>query len=160
MQIQYRAFMLISLSLALLLTACSKGPVEEYATVTVNGEVRMTAGPMPPGVLHFRLYNLESLTGVLRHPLQEIEDFQSDSAIYSHTFQYPLHAGEGLAVLAWLDVDGDGIFCTPLARLDPSGLAYVEATPAGEVTMDITLDKNCRSANYFYPPAALAGNPP
>ncbi len=159
MRVQSRVFLLISLLFAVLLTACSSGPVEEYATVTVNGEVRMTAGPTPPGVLHFRLFNLESLDGELRHPLQEIEDFESDSAIYSHTFEYPLHMGEGLAVLAWLDADGDGIFCTPLARLDPSGLAYVEATPAGEVTMDITLSKNCRSANYFYPPAVFADKP-
>lgn len=138
---------------ALCLTACSGAPDEEYATVTVNGTVQMAAGPMPAGILHFRLYNLESLEGDLQHPLQEIEDFESDSPAFSHTFQYPLHMGTGLAVHAWLDTDGDGIFCTPTARLDPGGLAYTEATPEGEVDMTITLTANCRAANWFYPPA-------
>jgi len=148
--------LVIALVVALLAGCSSSAPAEEYATVTVNGQVRMTAGPMPAGVLHFRLYNLESLEGELRHPLQEIDDFESDTANYSHTFEYPLHMGEGLAIHVWLDSDGDGIFCTPLARLDPSGLAYTETTPAGEVTLDITLSNNCRSADYFYPPAAVS----
>ena len=155
MGLQTRTTLLASALVAILLAGCSSSaPVEEYATVTVNGQVSMTAGPMPAGVLHFRLFNLESLDGELRHPLQEIEDFDSDTANYSHTFEYPLHMGEGLAIHVWLDSDEDGVFCTPLARLDPSGLAYTEMTPAGEVTLDITLSKNCRSADYFYPPAA------
>ena len=150
----------LMLATTLLLAACSKAPEESFATITVKGNVSLTAGPMPEGMLHFRLYTLEALNGELRHPLQEIEDFESNTSKYSHTFQYPLHVGEGLAVHVWLDTDSDGIFCTPLARLDPSGLAYMEATPAGEVTMDVTLDKNCRAANYFYPPVPMAGGQP
>jgi hypothetical protein len=135
------------------LTSCDNAPAENFAQVTVNGEVRMVVGPMPPGTLHFRLYNLESLAGGLQHPLEEIEDFTSDSPDFSHTFDYPLHKGDGLAIHAWADTDGDGIFCTPTARLDPSGLAYTPETPSGEISMVITLSDNCRAANYFYPPA-------
>jgi hypothetical protein len=136
----------------MLLAACSEAPVETYTTITLNGEVKMSVGPVPPGTLHFRLYNLESLSGELQHPLHEIEDFESESPVFTHTFEYPLHMGEGLAIHAWLDADGDGIFCTPAQRLDPSGLEYVEATPEGAINMTITLTANCRAANYFYPP--------
>jgi hypothetical protein len=141
----------LMLATTLLLAACSKPPEETFATVTVKGNVSLTAGPMPEGTLHFRLYTLEALNGELQHPLQEIEDFESSTAAYSHTFEYPVERGTGLAVHAWLDTDGDGIFCTPLARLDPSGLSWIEESPQDEVTLDITLSKNCRAANYFYP---------
>jgi hypothetical protein len=138
--------------LAALVSSCSNAPEEAFTTVTLNGEVKMNAGPMVPGTLYFRLYNLESLSGELQHPLNEIEDFQSDSPVFTHTFEYPLHMGEGLAVHAWLDTDGDGIFCTPSKRLDPSALEYTETTPEGEINMTITLTENCRAANFFYPP--------
>jgi hypothetical protein len=137
----------------LLLAACSKAPEEQFKTVTVNGTVGMIAGPMPAGTLHFRLYNLEALDGDLQHPLEEIEDFTSDTPEYSHTFEYPVHKGSGLAVHAWLDMDGDGVLCTPADKLEPSGLAYTPENPEETVTLDIALAGNCRAANYFYPPA-------
>ena len=90
---------------------------------------------------------------MLQHPLEEIEDFTSEGPSFSHTFQYPLHKGTGLAVHAWIDTDGDGIFCTPTSRTDPSGLASTEETPAGNVTLNIVMTGNCRAANWYYPPA-------
>ena len=137
----------------LLLAACSNAPEEQFKTVTVNGTVRMLAGPMPAGTLHFRLYNLEALDGDLQHPLEEIEDFTSSTPEFSHSFQYPVHKGSGLAVHAWLDMDGDGVLCTPTDKLEPSGLAYIAENPEESVTLDIALTGNCRAANYFYPPA-------
>jgi hypothetical protein len=151
-----KKFALVLLALVIILfmlDRCSRPPAPEYATVTLTGEVKMIAGPVPTGTIHFRIYVLESLEGDLRHPLEEIEDFQSDSAAYTHSFEYPLHMGSGLAVHAWVDVDGDGIFCTPAARLDASGLAYTEETPVDSTLLDITLTENCRAANWFYPPA-------
>jgi hypothetical protein len=136
----------------LLLSACSNAPEEAFTTVTLNGSLRMVAGPVPAGTIHFRLYNLESGEGQLQHPLEEIEDFESDTANFTHTFEYPLHKGEGLAVHAWLDSDGDGIFCTPEKRTDPSGMSWVGDTPEGSIEMSITLSDNCRAANWFYPP--------
>jgi hypothetical protein len=141
-----------SLAILALLAGCSGDPEHEYRTVTINGNVNMVAGPMPAGALHFRLYNLWYLDGVLRHSLEEIEDFTSDSANFSHSFEYPLHKGTGLAVHVWLDADGDGIFCTPQSRIDPAGLTAMEETPDGEINVQITLAENCRAANYFYPP--------
>jgi hypothetical protein len=142
-----------ALSIAAILAGCSNAPTENFRTITLNGNVMMTAGPLPQGTLHFRLFVLEALEGELQHPLSEIEDFDSESGIFSHTFEYPLHTGEGLAIHAWLDSDDDGIFCTPTSRLDPSGMAWQTETPENAVDMVITLDRNCRSSGWFYPPA-------
>ncbi len=137
-----------------LVSACDNGiPEPNIIPVTINGQVKITAGPMPSGQFHFRVYVLESLDGDLSHPLEEIEDFTSDTAAFSHTFDYPAHMGEGLALHVWLDTDDDGIFCTPTARLDPGGLATMQDSPAGEVDLDVTLSANCRSAHWFYPAA-------
>ena len=142
------------IGLVALTAGCSGGPVEEYRTVTVSGAVKMIAGPMPAGTLHFRLYNLWYLDGEMRHSLEEIEDFQSQSGNFSHTFEYPLHKGTGLAVHVWLDADADGLFCSPASRVDPAGLIALEDTPEKDVSVAITLTDNCRAANFFYPPAA------
>jgi hypothetical protein len=142
----------VAVATGCLLSACSNAPEEAFATVTLNGAVRMVAGPVPAGTIHFRLYNLESGEGQLQHPLEKIEDFESDTAKFTHTFEYPLHKGEGLAVHAWLDADGDGFFCTPEKRVDPSGMSWVGDTPEGSIEMSITLSDNCRAANWFYPP--------
>lgn len=147
--------LLVPLSAAALLAACSDTPEPEYQTITLHGKVSMVAGPMPEGKLHFRLYNLWYLEGDLRHPLEEIEDFESNSAEFTHTFEYPLHKGTGLALHAWLDSDGDGIFCTPTARTDPAGITTFDETPAaGDLDIEVKLTENCRQAGYFYPPRA------
>ena len=139
---------------AAFLSACDGGiPEANLVPVTVTGEVKMGAGPLPAGRLHFRLFVLESLEGDLNHPLEEIEDFTSDTANFSHSFNYPAHMGEGLAIHAWLDADGDEIYCTPDARLDPGGLAYLTELPDGDVALNVSLTQNCRAANWFYPPA-------
>jgi len=142
----------LAIATGCLLSACSSAPEEAFSTVTLTGSVRMVAGPVPAGTIHFRLYNLESGEGQLQHPLEEIEDFESDTAKFTHTFEYPLHKGEGLAVHAWLDADGDGFFCTPEKRTDASGMSWDGDTPEGNVEMSITLSDNCRAANWFYPP--------
>jgi hypothetical protein len=150
---KFAVVLLLLTALLFVLDRCSRPAAAEYTTVTLTGQVKMIAGPVPPGPTNFRVYVLESLEGDLSHPLEEIEDFQSDSPDFTHTFEYPLHMGSGLAVHAWVDSDGDGIFCTPSARLDPSGLAYTEETPVDSALLDITLTENCRAANWFYPPA-------
>ncbi len=137
---------------SLVLVGCSSGiPDAELVPVTLSGKVSMAAGPLPSGKLHFRIYVLESLEGDLQHPLEEIVDFESDTPEFTHSFDYPAHMGEGLALHAWLDTDGDGVFCTPDARLDPSGLGLTTDTPEGDVTLNVMLTENCRAANWFYP---------
>ncbi|HJP05753.1 MAG: hypothetical protein QGG65_04070 [Gammaproteobacteria bacterium] len=146
--------LLVIVVLFLVLDFFARPPAERYETVNLSGQVKMLVGPVPGGKISYRIYVLESLEDDpnLNHPLEEVVDFQSDGPQFSHTFEYPLHMGSGLAVSAWLDADGDGVFCTPTERTDPSGLAYTEETPAGDFTLDITLTKNCRQANWFYPP--------
>jgi hypothetical protein len=138
----------------IMLSACSGAPEEQLVPVTLNGTIKMVAGPVPAGTISMRLYVLEtSQEGELQHPLAEIEDFQSDTTEFTHSFQYPAHIGSGLALHAWVDTDGDGIFCTPTDRLDPSGLAWIEASPEGEISLTVTLTENCRAAGWLYPPA-------
>jgi hypothetical protein len=134
------------------LIGCSGAPEEKFTAITLDGRVRMIAGPVPAGTIHFRLYNLEAGSGDLAHPLAEIEDFESDSAEFTHTFEYPLHKGEGIALHAWLDADGDGIFCTPDSRTDPSGMSWNGETPEGTIELSVLLSDNCRAASWFYPP--------
>jgi hypothetical protein len=143
---------LTGIATLIVLSACSGAPEEKYQTVTLNGTVKLQAGPVPEGTINFRIFTLWSGEGDLRHPLGEIEDFQSDTANFTHTFEYPLHKGEGLAIHAWIDTDGDGVFCTPTVKTDPGGLAWTEETPGSEIDMAITLTDNCRNAIWFYPP--------
>jgi hypothetical protein len=138
---------------ASVLAACSGTP-EEHRAVTLNGEIKMVAGPVPAGTIHLRLYNLWYLEGELRHPLEEILDLETNTSTFSHTFDYPVHKGTGFAVHAWIDTDDDGAFCTPSSHTDPSGLAWSEESPAEEISLAITLTDNCRAANFFYPPKA------
>ena len=134
------------------LAGCSSEPQGQWVDVRLTGQVMSANGEVPAGKIHFRVFHLQSLEGNLRHPLQEIVDFESDSASFTHSFSYPLHMGDGLAVHAWVDTDSDGIFCTPTERQDPSGLGWTEETPAGDVRLDVVLSENCRAANFFYPP--------
>ena len=145
---------LTGITALILLSACSGAPEEKLVPVTLNGTIKMTAGPVPTGTISMRLYVLQtSQEGELQHPLAEIEDFQSDTAEFTHNFQYPAHIGTGLALHAWVDTDGDGVFCTPSERLDPGGLGWIEEMPDGEISLTVTLTENCRAASWFYPPA-------
>jgi len=147
----FRTVCLIPLAL-FLLGGCSSAPDEEFVPVTVNGNLKMAVGPVPVGTIHFRAYHLDSLQGELRHPLAEIGDFESDSPDFSLSFDYPVHKGTGLALHAWVDADGDGVFCTPTVRTDPSGMIWMEDVPEGTINATIVLTDNCRAANWFYPP--------
>jgi len=138
-------------TMVMTLAGCSGEPEGEWVEVRLTGDVMNADGAVPDGKIHFRVFHLQSLEGNLRHPLQEIVDFESDSASFTHEFSYPLHMGEGLAVHAWVDTDGDGIFCSPSEREDPSGLGWTEDTPEGDVTLNVTLSEKCRAANFFYP---------
>ena len=145
-------------SASITLAGCGGGPEGEWVDVSLSGQVSAADGEVPEGKIHFRVYHLESLEGDLRHPLEEIVDFESDSTSFSHSFSYPLHMGEGLAVHAWVDTDGDGVLCTPTEREDPSGLGWTEDTPAGDVQLDVVISDKCRAANFFYPPGEPGGS--
>jgi hypothetical protein len=149
MNIKYLAVVVVS---GALLAGCAGEPAENMTTVTVKGTVTLSNGEAPEGKLYFRAFQLEALEGELAHPLSELGDFESDSAEYSHTLDYPADRGTGIAVHAWLDRDGDGIHCTAQVRQEPAGLATMAATPVDTAELNIVLTDNCRSANFFYPP--------
>jgi hypothetical protein len=140
-----------ALAAALLLTACGE-PDPGMRQI----EVTATVVP-PPGVegpVEVRLFQLWSLEGNLRHPLQLLEILPAEAnESMTHTLDYPANFGEGLAVFAWIDTDGDGIHCTPTMREDMSGLATVENLDSGKAEVKVTLTENCRAPGWFYPPA-------
>ena len=143
---------LVVLAAMFLLTACGGEPDPGMKQI----EVTTTVVP-PPGVegpVEVRLFQLWSLEGKLRHPLQLLEIVPAEAnKAFTHTIEYPANFGEGLAVFAWIDTDGDGIHCTPTVRDDMSGLATVESVDSGKAEVTVTLTDACRAPGWFYPPA-------
>jgi len=134
------------------LAGCSEPP-PAVKTVTLSGTIASGAGIPPNGTVRVQLFHAWALEGILRHPLEEIESFETRVGEFSHEFAYPLDAGEGLVVHAWLDTDGDGVFCTPTRRDEVAGFAEVEDFPADAVSVEITLDQPCAAPNWFFPAA-------
>ncbi len=138
---------LVALAGALLLTACAEAPIETR-TIEITGNV--IAPPGVEGPVEVRLFHAWSLEGKMRHPLQLIEIFTAEAdKTFTHSFEYPVDGGEGLAVFAWIDTDGDGVHCTPTARNDLSGLTVNESDIPEQVT--VTLTEPCRAPGWFYP---------
>ncbi|MFW2404746.1 MAG: hypothetical protein ACN4GT_08260 [Gammaproteobacteria bacterium] len=135
-----------------LLTACGGDPDPGMKRI----EVTTTVVP-PPGVegpVEVRLFQLWSLEGMMRHPLQLLDIVPAEAnKAFTHTIDYPANFGEGLAVFAWIDTDDDGIHCTPTVRDDMSGLATVESVDSGKAEVIVTLTDACRAPGWFYPPA-------
>lgn len=141
----------VALAAMLLLTACGAPDPQMQ-------EVEVTATIVPPpgveGPVEVRLFQLWSLEGVMRHPLQLLEILPAEAKkTFTHTLDYPAAFGEGLAVFAWIDTDGDGIHCTTTAREDLSGLTTVESIDSGKAEVTVTLTEACRAPGWFYPPA-------
>jgi hypothetical protein len=132
------------------LTACA-APEEPVRRVELSGRVVAPEGVSGP--VQVRVYHAWALTGELRHPLEFITEFPVTGEQFQQSFDYPLATGEGLAVYAWMDVDGDGVLCTPGDRRDLSGLTARESLSDGPVTVDVTLTDACRGPEWFYPPA-------
>lgn len=137
-----------------LLAGCGGPPPPPTAPVEVRGVV--TAGPGGPvatGTIHVNLYHAWSLTGELRHPLQFITSFDLEGGEFDHRFDYPVSQGEGLAVYAWQDTNGDGIFCTPTDRSELSGLTVLEQFTPGGAPLDVrvALAEPCAGQDWFFP---------
>jgi hypothetical protein len=142
-----------------LLVACGGQPPARTLNVELTGEIGPPAAADSSSKVHVSLFHAWSLQGELRHPLQLIETFETAPGPFSHRFEYPVDGGEGLVVYAWLDLDGDGVLCTPTYRLDPAGLATVAGFPAERVNVVVTLAEPCRGPDWFYPPAPAASAP-
>ena len=136
---------------ALLLSACGEAPIE---TRTIELTANVVAPPGVEGPVEIRVFHAWSLEGTLRHPLQLIEIFPLETGTtFTHSFEYPVDGGEGLAVWAYIDTDGDGVHCTPDVRNDLSGITVNEDAVPDQVEVTVNLTEPCRAPSWFYPTA-------
>ena len=137
---------------ALLAAACSeKSP--EMRTLKISGAVQIPVDAATSGQLHVMAYHAWTGVGELRHPLLFMGEFTAPVGDFSGTIEYPDGAGEGLVIYAWADTDGDGVLCTPQNETELAGLTEVTDFPGDEVSVALSLNANCKSANWFFPPA-------
>lgn len=140
-------------ALLVLLGACGGEPELVTERVVLSGTVDVPGGAGTDAVVHVNLYHAWALEGELRHPLAEIESFEAGVGDYSYEFDYPVEKGEGLVVYAWVDLDGDGMHCTPTVRVDRAGLTEVAGFTPGAVSADVTLIAPCAGPEWFFPAA-------
>ena len=152
MKIQTHGIACVAVVAALLAAGCSEKPAE-IRSLKINGTVQMPVDAATSGELHVMAYHAWTGVGELRHPLLFMGEFSAPVGDFSGTIEYPAGAGEGLVVYAWLDSDGDGVLCTPQNDTELAGLSEVVEFPADEVSVELSLDANCKSANWFFPPA-------
>jgi hypothetical protein len=149
----FRPF-LVSLTLPLVVACGDAVAPATGLSVELHGELRVPPGASGP--VHVALYHSWSGAGELRHPLQFIEAFTATPGEYRHRFQYPAGQGEGLVVYAWVDLDGDGVLCTPSYRLDLSGLSEAPSFPAETAEVNVEMTAPCRGPEWFFPRAPQA----
>ena len=138
------------MTMVLVLAGCGE-TAPPTMPVTISGSIAAPAGMKASGKVFVSLYHAWALEGDLRHPVQFIETFETKIGPFSHEFVYPLDRGEGLLIYAWLDVDGDGVLCTPEVRIDIAGLTEVTGYPAEDVSADVQLVAPCAGPDWFYP---------
>ncbi len=142
------------LAAALLLAACGSEP-PQTVSVTLNLELAAPNVLDPSGTVHLYTYNAYRGTGDLRHPLALIEEkltFDYGDGTLTHTFDYVPGSGDGFAVYAFLDTDGDGWLCTPTKRDEFAGFAVMDDEPAGEINLTVEMDAVCAGSDRFFPP--------
>jgi hypothetical protein len=138
-------------ALILTLSACGGEPEVRTEPVQLAGRIVVPEGLPADGKVQVRLYHAWALEGELRHPLEFIEEFETTVGEYAHAFDYPVDLGEGLAVYAWLDRDGDGVLCTPTERDDAAGLTLVQDFASGDVNADVEIVAPCAGPDWFHP---------
>lgn len=137
----------------LLLTAygyyATREQPEAIRKLTLRGQT--IAAPGLAGRVTLRVFQAWAGSGVLRHPLESIAQFQAPLGAFEQVIDYPVNDGEGLIVYGWLDIDGDGVHCTPGIRNEPAGLVEVKAFPADAVSVSLDLSTPCAGPEFFYP---------
>jgi hypothetical protein len=118
-------------------------------SVRLRGD--LVAAPGLSGTATVRVFQAWAGEGALRHPLEPLVQFTTPLGTFDKTIDYPANGGEGLVVYAWLDADGDGVHCTPMARNDPAGLAQVPDFPGDEVRVTVEMTQPCAGPEYFFP---------
>lgn len=140
-------------SLVGVLVGCGGETEVRTEPVALTGNVITPDGVPADATVYVSLYHAWALEGELRHPVEFIEGFEASAGEFAHDFDYPVDAGEGLLVYAWIDSDADGVLCTPTVRIDRAGLTEVQDFVPGDVTADVELVVPCAGPDWFYPPA-------
>ncbi len=120
-------------------------------TRAVTIKAQFTASPGLQGKVHVRVFQAWAGQGVLRHALESVAAYDAQLGAHEKTIDYPINDGEGLIVYAWVDVDRDGVHCTPQRREEPSGLAQAASFPADVVNLQLDLAHPCKGPEYFFP---------
>jgi len=103
------------------LSGCAEGEAPT-TPVNISGMISVPDGVQSnSSKVTVNLYHAWALEGVLRHPVEFIESFETTAGEYNFSFDYPVETGEGLLVYAWIDLDGDDVHCTPEIRTDRAG---------------------------------------
>jgi hypothetical protein len=148
-----RRVALAVVAVLLLLTAYGYYATREQPAVirklTLRGQT--TAAPGLAGRVTLRVFQAWAGSGILRHPLEPIAQFQAPLGGFQQVIDYPVNDGEGLIVYAWLDVDGDGVHCTPSVRGEPAGLVEVQGFPPDPVGVTVDMNVPCAGPEFFYP---------
>ena len=130
----------------LLLAACI--PTETLYEVQITGSV--SSGVDAPIFGEVLLAQVGE--GALAHGMVWVEDFELDGpGAVSLTTVVPGY-GEGLALYAWQDTDGDGLLCALGGDDEPTGAGFSDDFPSTAVTIDVTLDAACLGPERYARP--------
>ena len=118
--------------------------------ITISGEVVIDSN-LSFSKINFSIFHAISGIGFQEHPLYEIESFTSNDTSISYTFGYNSLGNTGLVVYAWIDLDEDGILCTPASRIDLAGVDVNESFPTTNSLFSVKINTPCVGPDWFYP---------
>ena len=142
--------LLIIFIISLFIMSCSD-PEVSLEKITISGEVSVTETIETNQPINLTIFHAISGIGFQEHPLYEIESFISDQLTFQHTFDYDAKGNRGLLVYAWVDLDGDGINCTPDSRVDLAGVAINEEFPKTNEVFQVEIKTPCVGPDWFFP---------
>ena len=141
------------LLIILLLVASCSDPEIINEKITISGEISIPESIEMKQPINLTIFHAVSGIGFQEHPLYEIESFTSDQLMFQHTFDYDTKGNQGLLVYAWIDLDEDGINCTPLSRIDLAGVSVNEEFPKTNELFQVEIKTPCVGPDWFYPSA-------
>ena len=119
--------------------------------IAISGEISIAETIEMNQPINLTIFHAISGIGFQEHPLYEIESFTSDQLTFQHTFDYDAKGNRGLLIYAWVDLDGDGINCTPVSRTDLAGVAINEEFPKTNEVFQVEIKTSCVGPDWFYP---------
>jgi len=142
--------LLIIFIISLFIVSCSD-PEVSLEKITISGDISIAETIEMNQPINLTIFHAISGIGFQEHPLYEIESFTSDQLTFQHTFDYDAKGNRGLLVYAWIDLDGDGINCTPVSRTDLAGVAINEEFPKTNEVFQVRIKTPCVGPDWFYP---------